>query len=294
MQDVTFAVFKHKGKIIAGTVVGLIAAVIVYVRWPATYQSDAKLLVRYVVDRSAVDAIDSSNSASAQSGKMTENEAQILSSWDLATEVAQAIGPKRLCPEIGDDATVDNAAGTVAGGLQVITQRGSDIIFVGYRNKDPRLVALVLEELVNRYFTKHLEVHRSAAAFDFVTQQADQVRARLSATEDGLRSLKTKAGINSVADNTATLTSDVIKIEDQYAAAESDLAEQTARVRQIEDSFGAGDSHSGKPKPNAKPAPPHPASTDDIQQYQALVIRLGELRKARIDLLSKYTPGSEA
>ena len=65
-----FALFKHKGKIIAGTVVGLIAATTVYVRWPAIYQSDAKLLVRYVVDRSAVEGRVRFQADQASSSKM--------------------------------------------------------------------------------------------------------------------------------------------------------------------------------------------------------------------------------
>ena len=58
------------------------------------------------------------------------------------------------------------------------------------RIDDPQIATLVLQELLSRYFVKHLEVHRSAGAFDFVTQQTDQVRARLNQTEDALKSLQ--------------------------------------------------------------------------------------------------------
>jgi uncharacterized protein involved in exopolysaccharide biosynthesis/Mrp family chromosome partitioning ATPase len=293
MKDIAFALFKHKGKIILGTILGVIAAAIVYLRWPFAYESDAKLLVRYVIERSAVDGVDAQ--AGNSGGKSIENEAQILNSWDLATEVSEAIGPQRLVPELGDQATVNAAGATISGGLHVVLQTGSDIIVVVYRNKDPRLCTVVLEELLNRYFTKHLEVHRSAAAFDFVTQQADQVRARIVETERALRELKEKAGINSVADNTATVTADIIKIEDQYAGAESDVAEQTARVKEIEQSFFGADGRSGKPATKPSPAnTPEALSTDNLQDYQALMTRLAELRKTRLDLLTKYTAESEA
>src|SRR5205085_3888134 len=143
-------------------------------------------------------------------------EAEILTSWDLARQVAVAIGPKRLLPELGDAATETAAAGVVSSGLDVLTRAKSDIIAVSYRNQDPQLAIVVLDELVNRYFNKHLEVHRSAAAFDFVTQQSDQVRARLTETEDRLKSLKAQAGVTSIADNTGTLSADLLKTEDQY------------------------------------------------------------------------------
>ena len=64
---------------------------------------------------------------------------------------------------------------------------------------------LVLQELLSRYFVKHLEVHRSADAFDFVTQQTDQVRARLNQTEDALKSLREKTGIASLKEGSRSL-----------------------------------------------------------------------------------------
>jgi polysaccharide biosynthesis transport protein len=301
LDDILFAVFKHKGKILFGSALGLAAAVALYVLYPTAYQSEAKLLVRYVLDRSPVDPIEGTQSTvSTGFGRTSANvigsEAEILKSWDLATQVASAIGPSRLLPELGDAATQTGAAGVVAGGLEVMTSPNSDIITVSYKNQDPKLAVLVLNELVNRYFTKHLEVHRSAAAFDFVSQQADQVRARLRATEESLKEIKAKAGVESAADNSGTLSADIIKIEDQYSAAESDLAEQAARVAEIEKSVG-GSSDSGKKKSGSKPIPsatPRPATSEEVQQYQALVARLGELRKARLDLLGRYTTENEA
>ena len=299
MSDILFAVFKHKGKILFGTIVGLIAAGAVHFLYPPVYESQAKLLVRYVLDRTPVD----DGITGPGVGKTTENvigsEAEILTSWDLAVQVAEAIGPKRLLPELGDAASTIAAAGTINSGLKVLTPKQSDVIFVSYKNKDPQLATLVLEELVNRYFNKHLEVHRSAAAFDFVTQQSDQVRARLNQTEDALKALKSKAGIGSVADNRATLNADVLKMQEQYLSAETELAEQTARIKEMEESLGtsgsknvAASSKRGDKATGASTSAAR-ASSEDVQQYQALMSRLTQLRQTRLDLLSKYTLESE-
>ena len=51
-------------------------------------------------------------------------------SWDLAEQVAQAIGPRRLLPELGDGATPTAAAGIINSGLDVVTVPGSDVIGV--------------------------------------------------------------------------------------------------------------------------------------------------------------------
>ena len=293
------AVFKHKGKIVFCALLGLSAAAAVYFFYPPLYQSQAKLLVRYVLDRSPVDPGENSTSALGKTNDSVINsEVEILKSWDLATQVAEAVGFRKLVPQMGDAANATMAAGVVSSGLEVGARQGSDILFVSYTSRDPQLATTVLDELVNRYFVKHLEVHRSAAAFDFVTRQSDQVRARLNQTDDALKALKTKAGITSVADNTGTLSADVVKIEDQYLAAEAELAEQTARVKEIENSIGAASSSASNSKSqnssnSSETSARSPVSSEELQQYKALTTRLDQLRQNELDLLSKYTTENE-
>jgi uncharacterized protein involved in exopolysaccharide biosynthesis len=177
-------------------------------------------------------------------------EIEILTSWDLAMQVAQALGPQRLLPPAQDllsklvraiglqrllppsgiSATEADAAGSIASGLKVISNKGSNIILVSYKNRSPEVATLVLQELLSRYFVKHLEVHRSADAFDFVSQQTDQVRARLNQTEDALKSLREKTGIASLKEGSAALTTEAAKAQEQLNAAQADLAEEQALV----------------------------------------------------------------
>src|SRR4051812_24227750 len=93
LADSLAAVFKHKGKILVCSLLGLISAAAVYFFYPPRYESQAKLLVRYVLDRSPVDPIDGEKGASSTSfGKTTDNvinsEVEILESWDLSMQVA--------------------------------------------------------------------------------------------------------------------------------------------------------------------------------------------------------------
>jgi len=249
LGDILFALFKRKKTIIAWAVVGIIAAAAVYFLLPPSYESQAKLLVRYVTERSAVDPVDAEKAAassSTEADRVIGAEMEILTSWDLAMQVAQAIGPQRLLPPpqdlnsrvaraiglkallppSGASATESAAAEAVSSGLKVVSSKGSNIILVSYKNRDPQMATLVLQELLSRYFVKHLEVHRSAGAFDFVTQQTDQVRARLNQTEDTLKSLREKTGIASLKEGSESLTTEAAKVREQLNAAEADLAEQ--------------------------------------------------------------------
>jgi uncharacterized protein involved in exopolysaccharide biosynthesis/Mrp family chromosome partitioning ATPase len=234
LSDILFALFKRKRTIMICAAVGIIAAAAFYFFYPPVYESQAKLLVRYVLERSAVDPIEAEKAASASSNytdRVIDAEIEILTSWDLAVQVAQAIGPKRLLPRSGKAATETEAASAISLGLKVIANKGSNIIFVSYKNHDPAMATLVLEELLSRYFVKHLEVHRSAGAFDFVTQQTDQVRTRLNQTEDALKSLRDKTGIVSLKDGSETLTDEAAKTQEQLDTAEAELAEKQALVK---------------------------------------------------------------
>src|SRR5207249_11336177 len=150
-----------------------------------------------------------------------------------SVQVAEALGPNRVLPDSKAPSVVA-AAAAINSGLSTTTAKGSNIIEVSYQNPKPEVATAVLNELVSRYFTKHLEVHRSAGAFDFVSQQSDQIRARLNQTEDALKVLKAKAGVMSLQDSMSSLSTQSSHLEDQIRAAENDLAEQQARVKQIE------------------------------------------------------------
>src|SRR5438270_8803808 len=239
LRNILSAIFKWKRFILGFTVFGIVAAAGIYFFYPTVYESDARLLVRYVLERSAVDPVDAMSGQSGNRGTGITNdgviaaEVSILTSWDLSVQVAEALGPNRVLPDTKAP-TVVAAAAAINSGLATTTAKGSNIIEVSYENPKPEVATAVLNELVSRYFTKHLEVHRSAGAFDFVSQQSDQIRARLNQTEDALKGLKAKAGVISLQDSMASINTQSSRSEHQIRAAENDLAERQARVKQIE------------------------------------------------------------
>src|SRR5438034_11845721 len=92
LNDIFFALFKRKRTIMGCAAVGIVAAAAVYFLYPPSYESQAKLLVRYVLERSGVDSIDGANSAAATNDTVIGAEIEILTSWDLAVQVAQSLG----------------------------------------------------------------------------------------------------------------------------------------------------------------------------------------------------------
>ena len=289
LSDILFALFKRKWTIILCAAVGIIAAAAFYFLYPPVYESNARLLVRYVLDRSAIDPIDNPNRQNLPgktSDSIIDTEVQILTSWDLAGQVADAIGPKRLRAP-----SKEAAARSIILGLQVTAAKGSDVILISYKDRSPEMATLVLQELLSRYFVKHLEVHRSAGAFDFVSQQTDQVRTRLNQTEDALKSLRDKTGIVSLKDGSTALTAAETKIQGDLNAAEAELAEGKALVKQTAENkskgWKANSSQSGKSPESEK------ARVAGIEaKVQTLKSLLRDIQQ-RIKQLSELTPQME-
>src|SRR5271166_3069737 len=284
VHEVLFILFRHKWKILLFAAGGMLASAALYFLLPPAYESEAKLFVRYVVDKSAVDGLEAQiKTPNPQTDTLINSEVEILTSSDLAREVAQAIGVERLLPGDGPKATIEKATQIILRSLDISVVKGTNIISVTYKSSNPNLPMPILQELVKRYFDKHLEVHRSIGAFDFVTKETEELQNELNQTEGELKELKDKAGIVSLAESTASLATELGKSEADLDTAQAELAAQQARVKELERSLAVTDTNQPK-------NPVQPASGDVIQKYQSLVSRLTQLQQAETDLLSKYTP----
>src|SRR5437879_2252153 len=104
LSNILFAIFKRKRTILSFTICGIIASAGVYFFYPTAYESDARLLVRYVLERSGYDPVDAMSGQAGKTGTginldgVIAAEVSILTSWDLAVQVAEALGPNRVLP----------------------------------------------------------------------------------------------------------------------------------------------------------------------------------------------------
>lgn len=285
LNDLLFILFRHKRKIIFCTLAGILAAAFFYIQFPI-YQSKAKLIVRYILDRSPVDKVESGAGAGSITSAVGEliinGEIEILNSADIAARTAESVGPAFLLPKTAAPSP-EAAAGAVAGGLLVTHQIGSNVITVAYKNRNPEIPKRVLENVVSQYFDKHLQVHRSLGTFDFVMQQTEKARSQLHETEEQLKALKAKAGIISLAETNANLSTSLIKNQEEFNSAEVERAQQAARVKEIERWItGVNGAQSLNADQQAK-------NREGLRDYQSLGLRLDDLRRRERDLLARYT-----
>jgi uncharacterized protein involved in exopolysaccharide biosynthesis/Mrp family chromosome partitioning ATPase len=233
LEDVYYTLFRHKWKIFICGLAGVAVAAILFKFQSPFFQSDAKLLVRYVVERRApTAAAGEMKSPDALGETIMGGEASILKSFDLAQEVAESVGPEKILG-MGEKTRVQGAskiaaAGAVVSGLSVEALKSSSIIAIGFQHKDPELVQPVLRHLIEAYFKKHFEIHRAVGMDDFLMQQRDQFRSQVIETEKELKTLKSSLGVVSI-DKTENAYSDQIsRIRQELFSAEAQLAESQA------------------------------------------------------------------
>ncbi len=294
VQDVIFVLFKHKWLILLFALAGFGAAAAVFAKRVPLYQSHAKLLVRYVLQRENVDAFQTQAAPQGAPGRpdsVISTEIEILTSVDLAIEVAEKIGIGRLLPHSGGNASLSDAAGTILGGLRVGVGQSAKVLDLVYANEDPELSKDVLRELVDRYFQKHLEIHRSAANFDLVSRQTDEVLAKLRMTEQALNKLRTEHGIISLADATNALTSQRSRIQEEILNAKAELGAQEASSGIVENAaLEAAEKESRNPPKAIRVDEPVPPAV--LSEYRAVSDVLATLQKGALELRLKFKPGN--
>ncbi|MFM9091012.1 MAG: Wzz/FepE/Etk N-terminal domain-containing protein, partial [Verrucomicrobiota bacterium] len=147
VDDVLFTLFRHKKKIIALTVLGLAAAA-GYHFWPKpdSYTASAKLYIRYVVMEGKGGPGDGTITKSPDRGGETilSNELEILRSLDLATKVAQTIGPAKVLEKLEGGDLLSKAAMAVSERLSVSAAPWSSVVNISFKHPDPEITAQVV------------------------------------------------------------------------------------------------------------------------------------------------------
>jgi len=235
LGDIYYILFRHKWKIAVISSLGLIIGLAVPFVWPHVYTSEAKLLIKYVLDsRAPSDPGDTAHVSlpDAAGRNIINTELQILTSMDLAQEVATNVGADKIVGKTNANVLV--AAAIIHNHLLVEVPNNSDVIRITYTHSDPVVVQTVLQQVIGTYLENHAEIHRPGGVYDeFLTQETDNLRSRLTRTEDALRSAKTNLGILSLDDAEKLYSDKIAKIQQDIDDSRAALAEHQAAVDEL-------------------------------------------------------------
>jgi uncharacterized protein involved in exopolysaccharide biosynthesis/Mrp family chromosome partitioning ATPase len=275
LNDIYFVLFRHKWKIIFLSAAGIAMGVVYYLVNPPPFESEAELLVRYVLDSRSPNPSSSNTRETAPTDlgeSIINSEIKILTSFDIAEQVAKNIGPEKILARMGGGSDPIHAANVIKNNLFVQAPDKSSVIDIIFRNPDPAIVQPVLQEIISAYLDKHLEVHQSVGkSDDFLTEETTRLSSEISQTEDELRAVKTKAGIISIETAEKTYAEQIARIRDEILQAQVDLAEHQIVL-----------------KPDAtNTVPGAKISSDSLDEYQNVCTRLGFLERKQNDYLTQ-------
>lgn len=282
--DIYYIVFRHKWKIVLIFLGSAALAVAFYLLNPPLYVSEAKILIRYIIEERSIspEASDAQvKSPDTRGENIINSEVEILTSLDLAYEVVDAVGAENILAGLGGGTNRAAAAGAVKNNLMVEVPRRSNILRVQYQHPDPTVVQPVLSALVDTYLKRHVEIHMGVGVLDdFFARQADQLRARLAQTEQELKKLQTEAQIVSLDDTKRAYIGQITKIQDELLAAEAELAGRRSALEAIEKLL-ALNATANTNAPALVPAV--------VEEYRAVCAELDTMLKRQADLQLRYT-----
>lgn len=285
LGDVYYLLFRHKGKILFFSALGVIAAAWVFIYTPSVYESEAALLVRYVSDTTVLDAVTSERiTAPGRGGEnIINSEIAILSSRDLVEKVVDEMGVNRFSLDSTNVSGRARIAEKVMSSIRIEAPKNSSIIRITFDGPTPTVAQEFLRRLTESYLLKHIEIHRAAGAYEFLAQQTDQLRSRLSETEEELRQLKYAEGIVSIEDTKKNIAQRTEELTRGLNELETLLAAARARAEVM----GAVLATTGSNLPTLIVTSENAADVPSSHRVQ-----LARLQQKEAELLSVYTADS--
>jgi succinoglycan biosynthesis transport protein ExoP len=293
LGDIYYVLFRHKWKILLCSLAGLITAGFIYRLEAPPYQSEAKLLVRYIIAESKTSGPANASgqtriSPDERGASIMNTEREILTSANIIREVVETIGAEKILAKVDGDKDPGEAIAYIRKNLLVNVGQSSTVINISFQHPDAELVTQILREIIDRYLKLHVEAHRSAGALGEALQaEADTLRARLNQTEDELRRAIARAGAISPEVAKEAIANQMVSIRRDIQTYESELASRFAVFEELKKRQNGKD-----PDPVAKPEGIADAPPSVIDEYRSVYSQLTRFQTLEQDLLVQFTPTS--
>jgi len=284
--DIYYVLFRRKWMLIGFALAGILAAVGFYFTRSPVYQSEAKLFIRYLQENKSVSAYGSDSkikSLNEAGDSIINTELEILTSLDVAEDVAEKIGPEKILGKGPDGKNPYSAAALIRKNMMVEAPRRSSVIRVVFRHSDPKIVQAVLNQIIDSYFEKHLEIHRKAGLNDeFLRSQTDQLKNEVTRTEEKLAKIKHDVGITSLEDAKKSFADHLSKINQDLYVSEAQLVERQAIVNEFSKLLPIATQTNA---PAGESIPP-----EAVREYKDILARLDKASKEKQELEIRFKP----
>jgi uncharacterized protein involved in exopolysaccharide biosynthesis len=173
----------------------------------------------------------------------------------------------------------DKAIATLQKNLSLQSAKQTSVISLSYQCKNPKLAQQVLDWLIAKGKDEHLRVNRTAGSHEFFDEQADLLKADLTAREEELRLLKNDTGLASFEQQRQIHLARIGSLEDELVRSQSDLRAAEAEVASRQAMFDKLPELIVAEETSGQPQSPEFMMRD----------RLYELEIQERDMMSKFT-----
>jgi len=301
LKDFLHIIFKRKMQILLFFIATVgIVAVASFMSKP-TYIATAKILVKLGRENLFIPtATDMRPILNKNILEQINNEIEILKSKSLAAEVVASLGPTTIYPSLVDKGKkVSGILKTIKGGhepLSLIDKAAfklqkffkvnwindSNVIYLSFKHKDPKIAALILDNLVHFYFDHHLNVHSASESIGFFQEQAQTLKKELGEAEIKLKAFKKFHNIISLTEERSLFLKQKSDLRSSINKSINQIAETKIRTRQLTQQLAM----TRESIPQGKKIDRNPALINTLQA------KLVELEIREKELLDKYTKNS--
>lgn len=286
-KDVLAIAFRRKRLIAMSFTAVVLAAVLVSVFLPPSYEAHTKLLVK----RERVDPVitPGQDAPVMLHNDVTEeelnSEVELLESDDVLRQVVVASGLQNYHSWLpfrkpNPAEQIEKATKRLRGSLGVDAMKKTNVINITYTADDPKLAASVLKNLNETYIQKNTEIHRPQGEYKFFEQEADRYKGELAQAEQQLKEFAAQDG--GVAPQVAR-DNTLLKLSEFGATLQSTEAEMAATEQKIQMLDKQSATVPSRITTQLR-------ESDDAQLLQQLKSTLMTLELKRTELLTKYQP----
>jgi uncharacterized protein involved in exopolysaccharide biosynthesis/Mrp family chromosome partitioning ATPase len=274
LADIYFVLFRQKRIIICSFVLGIIAVAALFVLKPAQYESEAKLLIRFVMDETFSTAQNDVSMRSPERGDtIMDTEIEILTSPDLAQQVVKDVGASNILAKAGGGDDTNAAAGLILKNLTIDPVTKGSVIHISFQNPDYDVAQSVLREIILNYYKKHAEMHQTSPVFsEFLQAETKRLRSELDDTSKRLRDAKTQAGVISVDEARKSSIDQITRVREELLTAEAELAEHRAVLGGISSTPQTATTNSSATDTNANSEIP----AAKVREYRNVCLQLAQ------------------
>jgi uncharacterized protein involved in exopolysaccharide biosynthesis len=281
IRDLMLTAFSQKARIVLIFFCIMALSILIAVQIKPDYKAKSSLLVLLGTEHSFRPAAGQqfTNSGGVDAEQVLRTEASILASDDLHRTVIRDIGIGRMYPKLlekpgpvmkwlldtkrfvtdslgitekatgnGDSDPMSQAIDAFARNLTITVDKKSSVIGLDFTNPDKNVSADALRVLESQYFVLRAKLYGDVQA-PIVQVQKDVVGKQLADADAALQGFKQQHDISNFSERRAILMKQQGDLESALTKSEATIAEQTARLNQLNAQLGV--SGGKKAAPNA-------------------------------------------